>query len=147
VNPDVHLERHRADRGLRLPELAKGGSHPERGIARPHLVLLAGEEQQERVAAELEEPAAEGVGDVEEPGEDEVHHLGDLLRAAFPSRGEALRHRREARDVDEDERSLELAPPGLGSLAQPIDDDPGDERRQVDYRRGFRCRHHQPFDP
>ena len=95
-------------------------------------MTLLVEEEQQRVAAELEQPAAVRVRDVEERLERRVHHLGHLLGARLALPGELLRHRREAGDVDERERAFKLAVASLGSLAEPFDDDPRDERRQVD---------------
>ena len=111
VDADVHLQLDRPDRGLRLSELLERRAHPVGGVAGPGGMVLAREEEQQRVAAELEQPAAEGVGDVEQALEGAVHHLGDLLGAELALLGEPLVQRGEARDVDEGERSLEPAVP------------------------------------
>ena len=134
VDADVHLQLDRPDRGLRLSELLQRRAHPVGGIAGTGGVVLAREEEQQRVAAELEQPAAEGVGDVEQALEGAVHHLRHLLGAELALLREPLVQRGEAGDVDEGERPLEPAVSRLGLDAQPVDDDARDERRQVDER-------------
>ena len=134
VHADVHLQRHRPDRGLRLSELLERRSHPVGGITGSSRVVLAREEEQQRVAPELEQPAAERVGDVEQALESAVHHLRHLLGAELALLRKPLVQRGEAGDVDERERPLEPAVSRLGLDAQPVDHDARDERRQVDER-------------
>jgi hypothetical protein len=101
-------------------------------------VLVSGEEEQERIAAELEQAAAVLVRDPQELGERRVDHVRELLRAGLALLGESLRHRSEAREVDERERAREIAPLRLRRLTEPLDHDAGNVRRQVARRRGRR---------
>src|SRR4029079_9101930 len=148
VDADVHLQRHRPDRGLRPPELAQGLAHPVGRVAGSGRMVIAREEEQQGVAAELEQAAARGVGDVEQALEGAVHHLRHLLGAELALLREPLVQGREDRDVDEGQRALELPVSRLRRIAQPVDDDARNERRQVDERwTGLRNRGHWPPTP
>ena len=127
VQSGVHPELDRAGRRPRPSDRAKRPAHLERRPRRPRSMVVAVVQQQERVAAELQKPAALRVGDAEQSRERRVHHLGDLLRAGSPETGESLRHRREARDVDERERAVHLEPGLRRVVAQPLERQPGDE--------------------
>ena len=61
----------------------------------------AGEEDEQRVAGELDDVAAV-VGDRQQHGEDARERRDELLGALATGRGELLGERREARDVDDD---------------------------------------------
>ena len=75
----MHLELDRTGRRSRPADRPKRPPHLERRPRGPACVLLAVVEQQQRVAAELEEATTLRVGDAEERRERGVHHLGDLL--------------------------------------------------------------------
>ena len=101
--------------------------------ARPR-VLGALVEEQQRVAAELQQAATLCVRHGEECRERRVHDLGDLLRARSSKAREALRHRGEPGDVDEGDGSLDLAPRRFGIVPKPLDGQPRDERDEVGRR-------------
>ena len=140
VKSRVHLELDRPGRRSRPTDRAKRSPHLECRASGSACVLLAVVEQQQRVAAELEQAAALCVRDAEERGERRVHHLGDLLGARSAEAREALRHRGEARDVDECDGSLDLAPRCRGLVAEPLERQPRDERDEIGRRRGERVR-------
>jgi hypothetical protein len=124
VDADVHPERHVARRRARPPDLAQRPAHPVRRTRGADGVTVAGEEEQECVAAELEEAASLPVGDVEQVRERVVHHLRHLLRAHLPLAGEAFGHRGEAGEVDERERPVERLPAHLRLRLQPVRNEP-----------------------
>ena len=128
VDPNVHLQRHGACARLRAAELAERLTHPEGRRRRPARVLLPVEEEQERVAAELDQSTAEVVGHIEQTGESRVHHLRHLLRSNPAESRQPLRHLREAGDVDEGHRPVELPPERVGRFEQPFDRDAWDIR-------------------
>ena len=99
-----------AGRRPRASDRAERPAHLEGRTCCPGSVLLALVEQQERVSAELEEPASLRVRDSEERREGRVHDLGHLFGACLAEAGELLGHRREAGDVDERDRSVDFAP-------------------------------------
>ena len=134
----MHLELNRPGRRSRPADRPKRPAHLERRPSSPACVLLAVVEQQQRVAAELEEAAALRVGNAEERRERGIHHLGDLLGPCSAEARETLRHGGEARDVDECEGSLDLAPRCLGLVAEPLQRQPRDERNEV-ARRAYAC--------
>ena len=131
VEAGVHLQLDGAGRRPRPSDRAQRPAHLERRARRARCVVVALVEQQQRVAAELEQAAALRVGDGEQRREGRVHDLGDLLRAGSAEAGEPLGHRREARDVDERERSVDLAPDRLGIVAEPLERQPWDERDEL----------------
>ena len=135
VNADVHAQRDLARRSVQLSDLAQRAPHVERRAGRASRVAVPREEQEERVAAELQETTASGVRDVEEARERRVHDVGDLLGTGLALRREPLRHRREARDVDKRHRSLEASMQGLGLAQRPFDHDPRHIGGQVGARR------------
>jgi hypothetical protein len=85
-------------------------------------VTLAGEEQQQRVAPELEHVAAVPLGDRDERIEDRRDGGDELLGALSSARGQSFREGREAGDVDGDERPLEGAPARPGLRAPGVDE-------------------------
>ena len=94
------------------------------------LVVRAVEQQEQGVAAPLEEAGAPVVGLVEERAEHAVERVAHQLGADLALPGEPLGQRGEARDVDEDERCLELLVAGVRRRAQPVDDQPRHVRLQ-----------------
>ena len=134
--PVAIRERHRADRAHRLAGLLDQPLHRGRGAARAQLVVVAGEEEEQRVAAELEDVAAVAVGDRDQPLEDAADEQDQLLGAHSALRLEPLGERREARDVERDERARHDREARVGVLAPPVDD----ELRQVRLEdRGASC--------
>ena len=70
-----------------VSDLAERAAHVERRVGRARQRGLAREEEEERVAAELQQPAASRVRDVEQARERRVHDVGHLFGAALsPSR-------------------------------------------------------------
>ena len=84
----------------------------------------------QRVAAELEQAAAVGDGEIEERDEAGVDRRRQLLRTRLPEPGQSLRELGEARDVDEGDGALELLVQLLGVGADPLDGEPREVRRQ-----------------
>lgn len=80
------------------------------GRARAALVPVAGEEQQERVAAELQGIPAERAGDADERRDDAVERVDELLDAGLAAFGQTLGERRETRDIEEQQARVLLAP-------------------------------------
>ncbi len=72
-------------------------------------VALAAEEEEQRVAAELEHVAAVPFGDPDQLVEDRRDLADELLGAGLAVGGETLRECGEAGDVDRDERAVERA--------------------------------------
>ena len=98
------------------------------GGAGPQQVVLVVEEQQHRVAAELQELAALLRRDAEERVEARVDRLGDVLGALASAAGQALGQLGEAGDVDEDGGSLDDPVVGGGGTHQPSEDGARQER-------------------
>ena len=137
VEADVHAQRDRADGGLGPADRAQHPPHHVGRACRPPLVLRAREEEQQRVAAELQQAPAVGVGDVQQVPEGRVHDLVHLLGALLALSGQALGHGREAGDVDERHRPLQLAAERLRLGTEPLDRDAGDEGGEVRARLGL----------
>ena len=76
----------RPDRGGHGGGLAQRRPHLHRGVAGLFGVVLAAEEEEQRVAAELQQLAAAGRRDAEHRPEDPVERLDDLL-GPDPARG------------------------------------------------------------
>jgi hypothetical protein len=131
VQADVHAQRHLPDGRVRPADRAQHPAHPVRRARAAPLVPRAREEEQEGVAAELQEAAAVRVRDVEQMPEGRVHDLVHLLRASLALSRQTLGHRGEAGDVDEGHRPLDLAREGLRRGAQPLDRQPRDVGRQL----------------
>jgi hypothetical protein len=85
------------------------------------------EEKEERVAAELQDVAAVPRGRVDQVGVRVADQRDQLLGAELALRAEPLRERREAGDIEPEQRALEH-PGGRGTCrALPI----GGEARQI----------------
>ena len=93
-------------------------------------MLFPGEEQQQRVAAELDQTAAVLIGRGEQLAEHESDDVGDLLGSHPAEPGQPLRHLREARDVDEHHRAVDGLHAQVGLLDDPLDGEPRQERPQ-----------------
>ena len=87
-------------------------------------MLVAGEEQQERVAAELQDVAAVAVRDGDETLEDAADQQDELLGAHAALRLEPLGEAREAGDVGRDERAGHDCEVRVGALALPVKNEP-----------------------
>ena len=130
VDPDRHPEVDPPDRGGKGPGLAQGGAHGDRPPRAMRGVVVAGEGQEQGVAAELQERAALGVRDLEHPGEHVVQDFGELLGADATAPGQPLRQGREPRDVDEAAGRLQRPPARAGRVEVPLQDEARDVRRE-----------------
>ena len=79
-------------------------------------VRVAGEENQQSVAAKLEDVASSPIRDPDQAFEDAADRQDQLLGAGSSLRLEPLGESRESGEIDRDERAVELAP-GLGRRA------------------------------
>jgi hypothetical protein len=93
-------------------------------------VVVAGEEEQQRVAAELQEAATGLVRDLEQGLEAGPDGVGDLLGADLAVPGQALGHLGEAGDVDEEERAVDGLGQVIGRGGRPVQGQPGDVGQQ-----------------
>ena len=110
-------------------------AHRHCSVDGAHLVVGSGEEQEERVTTELEQAASLLGGDGEHAGKDVVQDLGQLLGSNPTASRETLGQGREAGDVDEAQRGVDLAPQPPGRAEIPFDRRSGQERVEVaDYR-------------
>ena len=88
------------------------------------------EEEEQRVAAELEHVAAVALGDADQVVEDGRDAADELLGAGFAVDGESLGECGEAGDVDRDERAVERASPRAVGLLAPAADQARDVGRE-----------------
>jgi hypothetical protein len=130
VDADGHPERHRFSARADPPDLRDPPLHLDGGAARPRGMVVAAEEQQDGVAAPLDEPRSLDVGGGEQVGEAAVERVAHLLRADLPAAREALRQLREAGDVDKRDRALDRLPPGRRLIPDPVDEQPRHVRRE-----------------
>ena len=135
VEAGVHFQLNRAGGRLRSSDRSQRRPHLECRTRRSRGVIVTLVEQQQGVAAELEQATALCIGHGEQGGEGRVHHLRDFLGAGSTEAGKPLGHCGESRDVDERERALDLAPLGLGMVAEPFERQPRDERDKLGRRR------------
>ena len=151
-DPDRHAQRHAdAGRGDRAggPQRA---AHPYCGAAGALAVPVALEEHEQRVAAELQQPAAVAVGDLEQRGERRADRVADPLGALGPHPRKPLRQLREAAHVGEHERPRQRPDRRPGIARELADHDPRKVRRQrvrvrVGRRRGARRSHPRSLRP
>ncbi len=121
VDPDRHAQGDEAGAGPDPADGAQRPLHRRRGPRGPNRVVLPVEEEQDRVATPFHEPGAVVVGRRQQLGEAGVQRVVELLGSHFPLAGQALRHLREARDVDEGEGPADGLPALLRIVAQPFD--------------------------
>ena len=137
----MHAQLHCPRGGAWPSDRAENAPHAEAGSRSPNRVARAVVQEQQGVAAELEQPAPVGVRDVEEGRERRVHDVRDFFRARLAEVRELLRHRREPGDVDECDRRVELARQAVGLVAQPLERQPRDERNKVGEPLAGHCVH------
>ena len=118
---EKHVERpvRGADGHREVGALGGGGGvqrdlHRQRSVGAAAAVVVAPEQHEQGVAAELDDLAAVSVGGVDQRRETHVDQLGDLLGAGLALAGQLLRQRREARDVGRQHRPLDLGPGRTG---------------------------------
>ena len=114
--------------GVEPADLGQPALHADRAQRRAFLVRVVGEEEEQRIATELEEAAARGVRDGEERFEALADPAGDLFGAHLAVPGETLGHLGEARDVDERERGVDGHPALVRVLPGPVDGQAGEIR-------------------
>ena len=131
VHARMHAQLHGAGRRAGPPDLAEDAPHAEARPGGARRMLGPVVEQEQGVAAELQEPAALGVRDVEQRRERRVHDVVHFLRAGLAEVRQLLRHRREPGDVDERDRRVELVREPVGLVAEPLERQPGDERDKL----------------
>ena len=136
VNADVHLQMCDACRRLRAADRAQPPPHAEGRAGGPSRMVFPREEQEKSVSAELQQPAAVRVRELQQGRERRVHDVRDLLCACLAQAREPLGHGGEAGDVHERERSVDLDPAAVGVVAEPFERQPGNERDEFG-RRGF----------
>ncbi len=124
-----HPELHRPDARLTRSRLLDERLHRERGACGAFLVELAVEEEEQRVAAELEHVPAVAPSDLDQTGVAPADQGDQLLGSELPAFGEPLRECREARDVEAEQRRVEdlcdlVAPIPLPGCGQARDERP-----------------------
>ena len=113
--------------------LAQGAAHAGRRTARALRMAVAVEQQQQRIAAELQQAATGLVRDGQEGREAAADRSGETLGALATLPREPLGQLREAADVDEDERAVEAPDRGVRRLVEM----PQQESRNVRSQRGL----------
>ena len=83
----------------------------------------AGEQQEQRIATELEELPTTIGRDAEHAAEHAAEGLDQFLGADTSPRGETLGQRGEAGDVGEHHRALDDSPPSIRFVGHPIEDE------------------------
>lgn len=79
MDPDRHAEIEAADGRAPRPGLAKRGSHLDGRGYGLHRMLVTREQQEQRVAHELDQRAAWGIREVEHAPERTAHDIGELF--------------------------------------------------------------------
>ena len=121
LEPDGHREAHPPAPGAEPPERPERREQPLGAARSAARVPVAGEQEQKRVATELDEIAT-GLGrHGQQPAEDVVEDVGKLLRADLALPSEPLGQRREAGDVGEQDRPVDGAPAGIRVGRQPVE--------------------------
>ena len=116
VQPHRDAEHDEPRRRLEPADRSQPVPHADRGMRGRQRVVVAGEQEQQRVAAELQETAARRVRDLEQLLEARVDRVGDFFRADLAVPSQPLRHLREARDVGEDHRAVDTRHAGPARL-------------------------------
>ena len=88
VDPHRHPQGDPLAQDGHAPDFPEGAPHLDGGTTGTRLMGLAGEEEQQRVAAELEQPAPVGDGQVEQGHEAGPDGGRELLRSHLPVPGQ-----------------------------------------------------------
>ena len=139
VRTHRHPERHPPHRRRERAHPAQLRPHPVGGRDRAEGMVVALEEQEQRVAPELDQAAAAGVRLGEQCPEGVTDDVRDLLGTDLALPGEALRHLREPRNVHEHHRPVDLAHERVGHRLLPVENEPG----QIGLQRRRHARCHQ----
>ena len=132
VRADRHAQRHLAGGRGERADPAQLAAHPVGCGDGAVGVPVALEEEQQCVAAELDQAALVGVGLGEERPERVADHVRDLLGTDLALPRQALRHLCEPGHVDEHRRALELPSEDVGSRPRPVEH----QAREVRLQRG-----------
>jgi hypothetical protein len=124
MDADRHAKPHLGAGKVDPADLAEGAAHPHGRPARHLDVVLAPEQQQQRVAAELDQAAAVRVRDRQQVGEARLDRLRDLLRPLLAVLGEALGQLGEPRDVDEHDRAVDRPATPVRPLGEVVQQQP-----------------------
>ena len=130
VDPHRHPQGDPLAQDGQAPDLSQRAPHLDGGAASTRLMGLTGEEEQQGVTAELEQPAPVGDGQVEQGDEAGPDGGGELLGPNLPVPGQTFGQFGETRDVDEDDRADLLLVPLIGRCGDPVDDQPGEVGRE-----------------
>ena len=122
VDPHRHPQGHFVPEHREPTHHAQGAAHLEGGPARPGLVLLPGEQQQQCVATELQKAPTVGVSDVEEGGEALPDGGRQFFGPDLAVLGQGLRQLGEARDINEGDGPVDAQVPTSRGTRHPIDD-------------------------
>ncbi len=134
VDAGGHAQVDRPDRAHRRAGRLDEPLHLGGRVAGARFMLVALEQHQQGVPAELEHVAAVAAGDSDQALEHAADDEDQLLGAGAPLGGESLGEGREAGEVDRDQRSVEPPIELPWVVARPADD----ERRQVGAQAGSR---------
>ena len=107
VGTDRHAEAHLLSEHAELATLSQGAAHPHCRPRGPGGMVVPVEEQQERIAAELEEATAVVVRHRQQLREGRADRCRQLLGTDVPLPGQTLGEFGETRDVDEDNAAVE----------------------------------------
>ena len=105
--PGGHAQHDATGAGVQPADVGEARLHAERGAGGALGVIGAGEEEEQRVAAELQQAAAGLVRDLEQRLEAGADRVGHLFGADLAVAGEPLGHLGEAGDVDEEQRAVD----------------------------------------
>ncbi len=130
VYADRHAQPYDATRRLDPPDRTQPGPHARRRPTTAGGMVVTDEQDEQRVAAELEEHPAFGVRNGQKLRETRADDVGELLRTDPAPLGQLLRQAREPRDVDEHRRRVELTPPASGLVGEPLVDQARHERSE-----------------
>ncbi len=135
VHPLRNAQLH-ACAGRRDDRLGDERSHRERAPARARRVRGAGVENQQRVAAELEDVAAFTPDDRDHAVEAVVQDFGELFGTFLPDACQPLRQFREAREVGREQRPFDLEETGRKRRRTAVDEQLRHVVPQLPFREG-----------
>src|SRR3954451_10458 len=133
VRPGVDADRHaelevRAAGQLDPANIPKCTAHPHRRTACVGDVVTVLEQEQQRVAAELDQAAIVGVRDRQQIRETRLDRVGDLLGPLPADLRELLGELREPRDIDEDDGAVDRPPQVVRGRGEVTQKNPWDVR-------------------
>ena len=144
VHSDGDRELELAHRRRDLGRTSKILSHLDGCGGRLLCVIRAGEQQEQRIAPELQQLSTATGGDAEHAAEHAAQRLDEFLGADSPSRGQALGQGGEAGDVGEHHRALDDSPATFGLVGHPIEHETRHEAVEVPPHLDFLVLNHRP---